>query len=62
MIAVGQAGRLVDDRSHWHVRRAGTYVEWPSIDEHIGVWTLLGVSEGTVLGTAGFTMGKASAR
>ncbi len=50
-----------DDRSDWRIRGAGTYVEWPSIDEHIGVWTLLGVPEDTVLEAAGFTMEKASA-
>jgi hypothetical protein len=29
-------------------------VEWPAIDEHIGVWTLLGVPEDDVLEAAGF--------
>jgi len=31
-------------------------VEWPAIDEHIGVWTLLGVPEDDVLEAAGFAM------
>jgi hypothetical protein len=33
---------------------SGTHVEWPAIDEHIGVWTLLGVPEDDVLEAAGF--------
>ncbi len=49
------------DRSHWLVRGAGTWVEWPSIDEHIGVWTLLGVPEDAVLEAAGFQMERAPA-
>jgi len=36
-------------------------VEWPSIDEHIGVWTLLGVPEDAVLEAAGFQMERAPA-
>jgi hypothetical protein len=41
---------------------AGTHVEWPSIDEHVGVWTLLGVPEDDVLEAAGFTMEHRAAR
>ena len=51
-----------DDRSDWCIRGAGTCVEWPSVDEHIGVWTLLDVPEDAVLEVAGFTMAKAPAR
>ena len=40
----------------------GTYVEWPSIDEHIGLWTLLGVSEEDVMEAAGFETGRSSVR
>jgi hypothetical protein len=38
----------------------GTYVEWPAIDEHIGLWTLLGVSEEDVMEAAGFETGRSS--
>jgi hypothetical protein len=31
-------------------------VDWPTIDEHIGVWTMLGVPEEEVLEAAGFEM------
>jgi hypothetical protein len=44
------------ERANWRVGGAGTHVEWPSIDEHVGVWTLLGVPEDEVLEAAGFTM------
>jgi hypothetical protein len=40
----------------------GTYVEWPSIDEHIGLWTLLGVSEEDVMEAAGFDVDRSSVR
>lgn len=41
-------------RSTWEIGGLGTYVEWPAIDEHIAVWTLLGVSEDDALEAAGF--------
>lgn len=44
------------ERASWKVGGAGTHVEWPSIDEHVGVWTLLGVPEDEVLEAARFTM------
>jgi hypothetical protein len=37
-------------------------VEWPAIDEHIGVWTLLGVPEDDVLEAAGFAMSRKAVR
>jgi hypothetical protein len=40
----------------------GTYAEWPGIDEHIGLWTLLGVSEEDVMEAAGFDMDRKSVR
>jgi hypothetical protein len=40
----------------------GTYVEWPAIDEHIGLWTLLGVSEEDVMEAAGFEVDRSSVR
>lgn len=44
------------ERATWRVGGAGTHVEWPAIDEHIGVWTLLGVPEDEVLEAAGFAL------
>lgn len=41
-------------RRTWEIGGFGTYVEWPAIDEHIAVWTLLGVSEDDALEAAGF--------
>jgi len=42
------------ERQDYLVDGAGVVVEWPSIDEHIGLWTLLGVPEEVVLEAAGF--------
>lgn len=44
------------DREDYRIDDAGVIVEWPSIDEHIGLWTLLGVPEDVVLGAAGFDL------
>lgn len=41
-------------RSGCRIIHGGTVVEWPEIDEHIGVWTFLGVPEEDVLRAAGF--------
>ena len=49
------------ERATWEIGGAGTYVEWPAVDEHIGVWTLLGVPEDAVLEAAGFEMEHAPA-
>ena len=49
-------------RGTWRLGGFGTYVEWPSIDEHIGLWTLLGVSEEDVMEAAGFETGRSSVR
>jgi hypothetical protein len=49
-------------RANWRLGGFGTYVEWPSIDEHVGLWTLLGVSEGELLEAAGFEIGRSSIR
>ena len=32
-------------RDRFEVEPGGLIVEWPELDEHIGVWPLLGVSE-----------------
>jgi hypothetical protein len=50
------------ERAIWNVGGAGTHVEWPAIDEHIGVWTLLGVPEDDVLEAAGFAMSRKTVR
>jgi hypothetical protein len=52
----------VKQRGAWRIGGFGTYVEWPSIDEHIGLWTLLGVSEQDVMEAAGFESGRSSVR
>ncbi len=54
------SGRLTQatekQRSTWRIGGFGTYVEWPAIDEHVGLWTLLGVPEEDVQEAAGFTV------
>ena len=61
---VSWSQRLTDatekQRGTWRIGGFGTYVEWPSIDEHIGLWTLLGVSEEEVMEAAGFEPGRSS--
>jgi hypothetical protein len=44
-------------REHVVIDDDGMVVAWPDVDEHIGVWTLLGVSEEDVFAAAGVTMG-----
>lgn len=41
------------ERSHFEIEPEGLIVAWPDIDEHIGVWTLLGVSEEDAMTAAG---------
>lgn len=43
-------------RADYRIDEAGVIVEWPAIDEHIGLWTLLGVPEDVVLESAGFEL------
>lgn len=45
-------------RCTWEIGGFGTYVEWPTIDEHIAVWTLLGVPEDAALEAAGFKVNR----
>ena len=47
-------------RGTWRLGGFGTHVEWPAIDEHIGLWTLLGVPEEEVLEAAGFDIDRNS--
>ncbi len=51
-----------EDRDAWTIEAGGLYVEWPALDEHIGVRTLLGIPEDQALEAAGFKMerGRAS--
>ena len=44
-------------RGHFVIDEDGMVVAWPDVDEHIGVWTLLGVSEEDVFAAAGVTTG-----
>jgi hypothetical protein len=47
-------GATPEQRADYRIDDAGVIVEWPSIDEHIGLWTLLGVPEDVVLESADF--------
>ena len=40
-------------RAHFEIEPEGLVVAWPDLDEHIGVWTLLGVSEEDAMAAAG---------
>ena len=51
-----------DQRRHWEIGKSRTHVEWPAIDEHIGVWTLLGVPEDDALEAAGFRVNRSVVR
>jgi Protein of unknown function (DUF3532). len=42
------------ERADYSISPSGTVVEWPSIDEHIGLWSMLRVPEEVVLEAAGF--------
>lgn len=50
------------ERRGWRIVGSGTLVEWPAIDEHVGVWTLLGVPEDEVLEAAGFQLSQPALR
>ncbi len=41
------------ERDHFEIEPDGLVVEWPDIDEHVGVWTLLGVPEEETMVAAG---------
>ena len=43
-----------EERGRYLISASGIVVEWPAIDEHIGLWTILGISEEEVLTSAGF--------
>ena len=40
-------------RANFVIDADGLIVEWPYLDEHVGVWTLLGVSEEDAMSAAG---------
>lgn len=42
------------ERADYSISPSGTVVEWPSVDEHIGLWSMLRVPEEVVLAAAGF--------
>jgi hypothetical protein len=52
-LPLSRSHRLVNanqsQRDHFEIEPGGLIVEWPELDEHIGVWTLLGVSEEDVM-------------
>jgi hypothetical protein len=52
----------VKQRGTWRLGGFGTCVEWPSIAEYIGLWTLLVVSEEDVMAAAWFDSGRSSVR
>lgn len=47
------AGATSAQRAHFEIEPEGLIVAWPDLDEHIGVWTLLGVSEEDAMAAAG---------
>ena len=49
-------------RSHFVIDGDGMVVSWPEIDEHIGVWTLLGVPEEDVFAAAGLPVMSSQSR
>ena len=50
----GLLGATSEERATYEISASGTIVEWPAIDEHIGLWTMLGVAEEDVLDSVGF--------
>jgi hypothetical protein len=50
--------RLVEaspaERADYSISPSGTVVEWPSVDEHIALWSMLRVPEEVALAAAGF--------
>ena len=49
-----------EQRDQFEIEPAGLIVEWPELDEHIGVWTLLGVSEEDAMAAVGFAVPEAA--
>ena len=39
-------------RDHFEIEPGGLIVSWPNLDEHLGVWTLLGISEEDAMAVA----------
>jgi hypothetical protein len=48
-------------RADYSISPSGTVVEWPSIDEHIALWSMLRVPEQVVTDAAGFERSSGSA-
>lgn len=40
-------------RANFEIEPEGLIIAWPDLDEHIGVWTLLGVSEEDAMAAVG---------
>jgi hypothetical protein len=49
-------------RDHFEIEPEGLIVEWPDLDEHVGVWSLLGVSEEDAMAAAGLPVLQAADR
>lgn len=47
-------GASAAERADYSISPSGTIVEWPSVDEHIALWSMLRVPEEVVLDAAGF--------
>ena len=50
-----------EQRADYRIDPFGIIVQWPTVDEDIGLWTLLGVPEEEVFEAAGFDVKRASA-
>jgi hypothetical protein len=48
-------------RAKFSIDADGLIVEWPDLDEHVGVWTLLGVSEEDAMRAVGLPVLEAAA-
>jgi len=46
-------GATQAQRDHFEVEPEGLIVEWPDLDEHIGIWSLLGVTEEDAMAAVG---------
>jgi hypothetical protein len=49
------------ERADYAISPSGTIVEWPLVDEHIALWSMLRVPEQVVLDAAGFERSSGSA-
>jgi len=54
MVKASRVAASTAERADYSISPSGTVVEWPLIDEHIGLWSMLRVPEEFVLAAAGF--------